>query len=113
MIDDNPNKWGRLMEGIPVAGGRDSIPENVRKYKIDQILFAIPTASAEDRRAILDICKETGCELKSLPGVYQLANGEVSLSRMKPVAVEELLGRDPIKVNMEEIFRYIKGKQSW
>ncbi|SDG70846.1 nucleoside-diphosphate sugar epimerase/dehydratase [Marvinbryantia formatexigens] len=110
VIDDNPNKWGRLMEGIPVAGGRDSIPENVRKYKIDQILFAIPTASAEDRRAILDICKETGCELKSLPGVYQLANGEVSLSRMKPVAVEELLGRDPIKVNMEEIFRYIKGK---
>lgn len=110
VIDDNPNKWGRYMEGIPIVGGRDSILENVQKYKIDQILFAIPTASAENRRDILNICKETGCELKSLPGVYQLANGEVSMSRMRPVAVEELLGRDPIKVNMEEIFRYIKGK---
>lgn len=110
VIDDNPNKWGRYMEGIPIVGGRDSILENVQKYKINQILFAIPTASAENRRDILNICKETGCELKSLPGVYQLANGEVSMSRMRPVAVEELLGRDPIKVNMEEIFQYIKGK---
>ncbi len=110
VIDDNSNKWGRYMEGIPIVGGRDSIFENVKKYKIDQILFAIPTASAEERRDILNICKETGCELKSLPGVYQLTNGEVSLSKMKAVAVEELLGRDPIKVDMNEIFQYLKGK---
>ncbi len=110
VIDDNVNKWGRLMEGVPIAGGRDSIMEAVKKYNVDQILFAIPTATAEDRRDILNICQETGCELRTLPGMFQLTNGEVLLSRMKPVAVEDLLGRDPIKVNMEEIFQYIKGK---
>lgn len=110
VIDDNPNKWGRLMEGIPIAGGRDSIMENVKKYNVDQIMFSIPTASMEDKRDILNICNETGCHLQSLPGVFQLTNGEVSLSRMKPVAVEDLLGRESIKVNMKEIFRHIKGK---
>lgn len=110
VIDDNPNKWGRLTEGVPIVGGRDSIMANVEKYNIDQILFAIPTARVEDRRDILNICKETKCELKTLPGVFQLANGQVSLSKMKAVAVEDLLGRDPIKVNMDEIFQYIKGK---
>lgn len=110
VIDDNPNKWGRLIEGTPIVGGRDSIMNAVEKYKIDKILFAISTASAETRRDILNICKETNCELRSLPGVYQLVNGEVSLSRMKAVAVEDLLGREPIKVNMDEIFQYIKEK---
>lgn len=110
VIDDNPNKWGRFMEGVPVVGGRDSIMKSVEKYRIDQILLAIPTASPKDKRDILNICKETHCELKSLPGIYQLANGEVSLSRMKAVAVEDLLGRESIKVNMEEIFQYIRGK---
>lgn len=110
VIDDNKNKWGRFMNGIPIVGGRESILECVQKYQINQILFSIPTASAADRRDILSICEETNCELKSLPGIYQLANGEVSLSKMKTVAVEELLGREPIKVNLEEIFQYIKGK---
>lgn len=110
VIDDNPNKWGRFMEGVPIVGGRDSIMESVEKFKIDQILFAIPTASAQEKRDILNICKETRCELKSLPGVYQIAKGEVLLSKMKPVAVEDLLGREPIKVNMDEIFQYIRGK---
>lgn len=111
VIDDNPNKWGRFMEGVPIVGGRDSILESVKKYKIDEILFAIPTATAADKREILNICKEAGCELKSLPGIYQLANGDVSLSKMKEVAIEDLLGRDPIKVNLEEIFQHIKGKR--
>ena len=111
VIDDNPNKWGRDMMGVPIVGGRESILEAAEKYKIDLILFAIPTATAAERREILNICKETKCELKSLPGVYQLANGQVSLSRMRPVAVEDLLGRKPIKVNMDEIFQYIKGKK--
>ena len=110
VIDDNPNKWGRVMEGVPIVGGREDILINVKKYKIDQILFAIPTASAQERREILNICKETDCELKQLPGIYQLANGEVSMSKMRPVAIEDLLGRDTIKVNMEEIFQYLKGK---
>ena len=110
VIDDNPNKWGRVMEGVPIVGGREDILINVKKYKIDQILFAIPTASAQARREILNICKETDCELKQLPGIYQLANGEVSMSKMRPVAIEDLLGRDIIKVNMDEIFQYLKGK---
>ena len=110
IIDDNSNKWGRFIEGVPIVGGREDILVNAKKYKIDQILFAIPTATMEQKRDILNICKETGCEMKRLPGVYQLVNGEVSLSKMKSVAVEDLLGRDPIKVNMDEIFQYIKGK---
>lgn len=110
VIDDNPNKWGRVMEGVPIVGGREDILINVKKYKIDQILFAIPTASAQARREILNICKETDCELKQLPGIFQLANGEVSMSKMRPVAIEDLLGRDTIKVNMDEIFQYLKGK---
>lgn len=110
IIDDNSNKWGRFLEDVPIVGGRDSILSAVSKYQIHQILFAIPSASPKEKRDILNICKETHCQLKSLPGIYQLANGEVSLSRMKAVAVEDLLGRDPIKVNLEEIFESIKGK---
>lgn len=110
VIDDNPNKWGRYIEGVQIVGGRDDILSAVEKYEIDQIYFAIPTASPQIRRDILNICKETKCELKRLPGLYQLAKGDVSLSKLKPVAVEDLLGRDPIKVNMDEIFQYIKGK---
>lgn len=111
VLDDNSNKWGRFMEGVPIVGGRDSILECVEKYHIDQILFAIPTASAKDKRDILNICKETQCELKILPGVYQIANGEVSVSKMKAVAVEDLLGREPVRVDMDEIFQHIKGKR--
>ncbi|MFJ6973136.1 MAG: polysaccharide biosynthesis protein [Ligilactobacillus ruminis] len=110
VIDDNPNKWDRTMEGVPVVGGRDSIMNAVKTYNIDRIMFAIPSASNEDKRDILNICKETKCELKSLPGIYQLANGEVSLSKMKAVNVEDLLGRDPIKVDMAEVFRQLTGK---
>ena len=110
VIDDNPNTWDRTMEGVPIVGGRDAILSAVKKYSIDQIMFAIPSASVEDKRDILNICKETKCELKSLPGIYQLANGEVSLSKMKAVNVEDLLGRDPIKVDMAEVFRQLTGK---
>ena len=110
VIDDNPNKWNRFIEGIPIVGGRDTILENVEKYDIDTIMLTMPSASAKDKRDILNICKETNCELKSLPGIYQLANGEVLLSKMKSVAIEDLLGRDQIKVDMAEIFNQLKGK---
>ena len=110
VIDDNPNKWNRVIEGIPVVGGRDNILEAVKKYKVDQILFAIPSTNAANKRDILNICKETSCELKTLPGIFQLTNGEVSLSKMKPVAVEDLLGRDTIKVNLDEIFAQLRDK---
>ena len=110
IIDDNPNKWGRYIENIPIVGGRDEIMASVEKYQIQQILIAIPSAKAEEKRDILNICKETGCELKILPGIYQLVNGDVMLSKMKEVAVEDLLGREPIQVNLDEIFEHLKGK---
>lgn len=110
VIDDNPNKWNRFIEGTPIVGGRDTILENVEKYDIDTIMLTMPSASAKDKRDILNICKETNCELKSLPGIYQLANGEVLLSKMKSVAIEDLLGRDQIKVDIAEIFNQLKGK---
>jgi len=110
IIDDNSNKWGRYIDGVPVVGGRDDILLNVEKYKIEKIFLAIPSATAEQRRDILDICKETGCELKNLPGVYELVNGNVTVKSMRDVAVEDLLGRAPVKVNMDEIYRFIAGK---
>ena len=110
MIDDNPNKWRRYIDGIPIVGGRDDILKYADEMEIDQIVFAIPTASAEDKRDILNVCKETGCELKSLPGIYQLVNGEVTVGAMKDVSIADLLGRDPIKVNMEEIYDHIADK---
>ena len=110
IIDDNPSKWNRTLEGVPIVGGREDILVNVEKYKIRKIFVAIPSASAEDQRDILNICNETGCDLKTLPGMYQLVNGEISVDKMRDVAVEDLLGREPIQVNMSEIFRSISGK---
>lgn len=110
VIDDNPNKWNRFVLGVPVVGGRDDILTNVDKYEIDRIFVAMPSAKKRDVAELLNICKETRCELKNLPGIYQLVNGEVTVSAMKDVAVEDLLGRDPIAVNMDEIFKFISGK---
>ena len=110
IIDDNRNKWGRNIEDVPIVGGRTSIFSAVEKYQISTILFAIPTASAEAKREILNLCKETKCELKILPGAYQFVQGEVSLAQIKSVTVEDLLGRDTIQVDMEQIFQYIKEK---
>ncbi|MBO5318141.1 MAG: polysaccharide biosynthesis protein [Oscillospiraceae bacterium] len=109
-IDDNPNKWGRDVSGVPVVGGRDSILSAVKRYRIDWIFVAIPSATEEQRRQILNICKESGCELKILPGIDEIINGDVSVNSMKEVAVEDLLGREPIRVNMEEIYTQISGK---
>ena len=110
IIDDNPNKWNRSMEGVPIVGGREDILANVKKYHVNKIFFAIPSATAEQKRDILNICNETGCELKQLPGMYQFVTGQVTASSMKKVSVEDLLGREPIRTNMEEVFRAINGK---
>ena len=109
-IDDDPNKWGRYIDGVPIVGGRDSILENVEKFRIQKIYLAIPSATAEQRRDILDICKETDCELKNLPGMYQFMRGEITVSQMKKVSVEDLLGREPIKADMKEVFDFVNGK---
>ena len=110
IIDDNPNKWKRYIDGIQVVGGRDDILSSVKAYRINKIYVAIPSASPEDKRDILNICKESGCELKNLPGMYQLVTGEVRASQMRDVAIEDLLGRNPIQVNLDDICAYIKGK---
>lgn len=110
IIDDNPNKWKRFIDGVPVVGGREDILANVEKYNIQKIFLAIPTLSALERREILNICKETGCELKNLPGIYQFVTGEITARNLKDVSVEDLLGREPIKVNLDEIFKYLQDK---
>lgn len=109
-IDDNPNKWGRYIDGTPIYGGRESILEAVEKFGIEKIYVAMPSASKEDRREILHICSATDCNLMNLPGMYQLCLGEVTVSKMKPVQIEDLLGRDPIKTDMDEVYQYITGK---
>ena len=111
VIDDDPNKWGRYIDGVPIVGGRDTILEYVEKYRIQKIYLAMPSATAEQRRDILNICKETNCELKNLPGMYQLVSGEITVSKMKKVSVEDLLGREPIKADMKEVFEFINGKR--
>lgn len=110
LIDDDQNKWGRYIEGVPIVGGRDDIMLNVEKYHVSKIFIAIPSATAEEKKEIINICKETSCELKQLPGMYQLVLGQVSVSVMKDVSVEDLLGREPIKADMREVFDFINGK---
>ncbi|MDO5702732.1 MAG: nucleoside-diphosphate sugar epimerase/dehydratase [Lachnospiraceae bacterium] len=110
LIDDDPNKQGRYIEGIRVVGGRDEILSAVEKYHVDKIFLSIPRASAEDKRDILNICKETECKLMQLPGMYQFVLGEVSVSKMREVSVEDLLGREPINADMREVFEFINDK---
>ena len=110
IIDDNSNKWSRFIDGIPVVGGRESIVENCKKYGIDKIYYAIPSANMKTEKEILEICSETGCKMKKLPGMFQLISDQVTIADMKDVQIEDLLGREPIKVDMNEIFAYIRGK---
>ncbi len=111
IIDDDPNKQGRYVEDVPVVGGREDILANVEKYRINKIYLAIPSASAEQKRDILSICNETDCELKQLPGMYQFVQGEISVSALKDVSVEDLLGREPVRADLEEVFAFIHGKR--
>ncbi|MBQ9991333.1 MAG: polysaccharide biosynthesis protein [Lachnospiraceae bacterium] len=110
IIDDDAHKWGSFIQGIRVAGGRAKILECVDLYGIDEIFIAIPSASRTTIREILEICKETECKLRSLPGIYQLVNGEVNVSQLRDVEVEDLLGREPIKVDLNSILQYVSGK---
>lgn len=110
LIDDDASKHGKYIGDVPIVGGRQEILSAAQIYEIDQIILAIPTLTTKAKRDILTICKETSCELMSVPGIYQLVNGEVSVSKLKKVSVEDLLGRDPIKVNLDEILGYVQGK---
>lgn len=110
IIDDNPSKRRRYLDGVEIAGGRQEIPDAVKKYQVNKIIFAIPTCDGQDRKEILDICSKTGCRVQAVPGMFQLVSGEVSVSKLRDVELQDLLGRDPIQVNLEEICRYISGK---
>ena len=110
VIDDNPVKKNKRLCGVPIVGNRYDIPDMVKQYRISKIIFAIPSCPAKVRKEILDICTTTGCEVQMLPGIYQMVNGDVSVSKLRSVDPQDLLGRDPIRVNLEEIFDYIHGK---
>lgn len=110
IIDDDRAKKGKYLRGVEIVGDRDCIISAVEKYNINQIILAMPSASRRTQKEILDICKETECEMKIVPGIYQMINGDVLMSKLRKVEVEDLLGRDPIKVNADDIFNYITGK---
>ena len=110
IVDDNPTTWGRYLEGIRIGGGRNDIPHLAQKYRIDTIVFAIPSAKPKDRSDILNICKETGCRLQTVPSLMQIVSGEVNVSKLRDVSIGDLLGREEIKVNNDEIMRSIQGK---
>lgn len=109
-IDDHPGCHGKYLRGVPIVGGREKIQESVDKYGVDEIIIAIPSASRATLKPILEICKETGCRMRILPGMYQIINGEVNVSKLREVQIEDLLGRDPIQVNVDEIIGYVSGK---
>lgn len=110
VIDDDQGKQGTFIHGIRVIGTRDDIVRQAEELEVDEIMIALPSASAKEIKEIVDICKETGCELKRLPGIYQLVNGEVSVSKLKDVDVNDLLGREPVCVDLDSIMGYVSGK---
>lgn len=109
-IDDNKEKIGRFLEGVPIVGTRDDILSIAKEYHITHIIYAIANATATQRKDILNICKETGCKLQTIPGIYQLINGEVSVSQLRNVDIHDLLGREQINVNNEEILESLQDK---
>ncbi len=109
-IDDNPGCQGKYLRGVPIVGGREKIAESVEKYDIDEIIIAIPSASRSQLRPLIEICKETGRRIQILPGMYQIIKGDVNVSNLREVQIEDLLGRDPIEVNVEEIIGYVQNK---
>ena len=110
IIDDDPYKIGRYIKGVKVVGNRNSIKKSVKKYNVQQIILTIPSANAAKIRPIVEICQDTNCELMILPGVYQLVNGEVRASKLRPVNIDDLLGRDEVYVNLNEIMDYVSGR---
>lgn len=110
LIDDDPAKQNCSIMGVPVIGGREMIERAARQYHIDEIVFAIPTLGQKERKKVLTICQRTGCKLKQLPGIYQLANGEVSIQKIRDVDIVDLLGRDVVEVDMDGIAGHVKGK---
>lgn len=110
IIDDAPNKVGSYLRGVKIVGGRSSIPAMAEKYDVDEIVFAIPSASRQEKLQILSYCHNTSCTLRTLPGICQLANGEVRIEQIREVDIEDLLGRETVKIDLDEVAAYITGK---
>lgn len=110
IIDDNPQKLKKNIEGVPIVGGRETILDNTNKYNIDKIILAIPAVNSIDKKNILDICKETGCKIQITPGIYEIVNGDVNISQLRDVEINDLLGREEVKVDNSQIKASIEGK---
>ena len=110
IIDDSPNKVGSYLRGVKIVGGRSSIPAMAEKYDVDEIVLAIPSASRQVKLQILSYCHNTSCTLRTLPGICQLANGEVRIEQIREVDIEDLLGRETVKIDLDEVAAYITGK---
>ena len=110
VIDDNPAKWGRFLNGVPIVGGRGRIIEAARERNIDQIIFAIPSLRAKEKKAILEICQQTGCRVRVLPEIYKMMSGSVSMAAVKDVQMEDLLGREPVKLDTAMLSGFLRGK---
>ncbi|MBQ9390966.1 MAG: polysaccharide biosynthesis protein [Lachnospiraceae bacterium] len=110
IIDDNPQKLKKNIEGVPIVGGRETIVDNTNKYNIDKIIVAIPAVNSIDKKNILDICKETGCRIQITPGIYEIVNGDVNISQLRDVEINDLLGREEVKVDNSQIKASIEGK---
>lgn len=109
-VDDDKNKQGKYLNGVLIAGNRNDIPVLVQKYNVEEIYVAMPSAPGSETKKILEICRETDCELRILPGIYQLLNGDVSISKLRKVEIEDLLGREPIRVDLNQIMGYVSNK---
>lgn len=110
IVDDDPRKQGTYLQGIKIVGGTEKIPQLAEKYQIEEIVIAIPTLSPQNKKQLLDICQEASCKIMTLPGIYQLVNKEVSVSMLREVDINDLLGRAPVQLEMEQVMDYVKGK---
>ena len=110
IVDDNEEKWGKYLDGVLIYGGREQIPEAVEKFRITQIIFAIPTCTGKNKQEILNICKQTRCEIRAVPGIYDIVTGAVQISDIKEIELEDLLGREPVQLNMELMADFLKDR---
>ena len=111
VIDDNPKKWGTFIHGVPVVGGRRKITQSVVRFGIQEIVLAIPTLKPHERKNIINICQQTGCKMSTLPGIYQLINCDVKVSMLRDVQIEDLLGREAVRTDLESIMSYVKDQK--
>lgn len=111
VIDDDPKKWGTFIHGVPVVGGRRKITQSVVRFGIQEIVLAIPTLKPHERKNIINICQQTGCKMSTLPGIYQLINCDVKVSVLRDVQIEDLLGREAVRTDLESIMSYVKDQK--